>query len=324
MSAFVRRFQNQLLGFGVLVLLLIAGSVQIDGFTSSFNLKSMLVLGSFLGIAAAGQTLCALIGGLDISIPFVIGAANVLLVWLIGKGASAAVAILVVLALATLVGVANGLISYKVDAPPLIVTLGMGFAVIGATQIVAASGPSTFASYSPPPAWLIDMTSLNSSFLGTGIPTVTIVWLAISVGILGFLRFTRFGRGIYALGSNSLAARLALVKEAGIWIAVFTLSGFLAGAAGILLVGFSGGGAVSIGDPYMFTTIAAVVIGGTSLLGGKGGYGLTMLGVAILTVLQSFLVGIGFSPPAQQAMLGALIVVALAFYGREAHPRMRI
>ena len=98
----------------------------------------------------------------------------------------------------------------------------------------------------------------------------------------------------------------------------------MAAVTGMLLLGFSGGGFVGVGDPYLFTTIAAVVLGGTSLLGGSGGYGLTIVGVLVLQVLTSLLIGLGFSYAGQQAVFGMLIVPMVAVYARSPHVKMQI
>ena len=98
----------------------------------------------------------------------------------------------------------------------------------------------------------------------------------------------------------------------------------MAALTGIILLGFSGGGFVGVGDPYLFTTVAAVVIGGTSLLGGWGGYGSTVIGVIVLTVLTSLLVGLGLDYAGQQVIFGLIIVPMVAFYARSPHIRMQI
>lgn len=321
----LQRFQSQALGFAMLIALLIVGNAEVSGFTAGFNVRSMLVLTSLLGVAALGQTFCALVGGLDLSIPFVISAANIILVWLMGRGISPELACVIVLVAAAGVGLVNGLISRVVNAHSLIVTLGTGFVVLGGAQIITAIGTTeTGSEFVTPPQWLTKMSSVGGNTFGIGVPSVVLVWLIMALLALACLRLTSFGRGLYALGSNRAAAERALVSEPRTWLTVFSISGLAAGTAGILLVGFSGGGVVQVGEPYLFTTIAAVVIGGTSLLGGKGGYGLTMLGAAILVVLQTLLAGIGLSPPGQQAVLGALIILMLGFYAREPHPSTQV
>ena len=119
------------------------------------------------------------------------------------------------------------------------------------------------------------------------------------------------------------AARLS-ISERRLWVAAYAISGGMSAFTGVALLGFSGGGFVGVGDPYLFTTVAAVVIGGTSLLGGWGGYGATVIGVLVLTVLTTLLVGLGLSYAAQQAVFGLLIVPMVAFYARSPHIRMQI
>jgi ribose transport system permease protein len=303
----------------------IVGVITVDGFTGSLNLKSMLVFGSFLGIACIGQTLCALVGGLDLSIPFVIGAANIGALWLIGKGLPSGVAIVVVLACAVMIGALTGVISFRQPDQSLIVSLGVGFAVLGAAQIIVSAGAAQAGTvYGQVPSWLADTSSVQAKTVGVGVPPAVVLWLALGVAVSVYLRRSWFGRGLYAMGGNRVAADRVLVRELLTWVLVFVVSAVMAAIAGVLLLGFSGGAYADVGQSYLFTTVAAVVIGGTSLLGGRGGYGLTVLGVAVLTVLTTVLVGIGLEAAGQQAILGLIIVPMVALYGRLPHPRTQI
>jgi ribose transport system permease protein len=126
------------------------------------------------------------------------------------------------------------------------------------------------------------------------------------------------------MGANPTAGRLALIPPVLLSMIVFALSALFAAVTGILLAGFSGGADPSVGDPYLFTTIAAVVIGGTSLIGGRGGYGRTIAGVLLITVLTTLLVGLGASDAIQQMLLGVLIVVMIAIYGRQRRVREEV
>jgi ribose transport system permease protein len=313
------------IGGVLLVALVVVGAVTISGFWSLANLRSTLVLASFLGIASIGQTLCALVGGLDLSIPFVIGAANVGLLGLMNKGLSASVAIIVTIILAAVIGVVSGAVSYRQQGQSLVVTLGVGTAVLGLVQILVSSqgnsGISGGTIQGNVPGWLETFSSLRSP---VGVAPSVFLWAGLAAVTLVLLRRTWLGRGLYALGGNRIAAKRATIPELGIWILVFGLSAVTAAATGILLLGFTGGGYAGVGQPYLFTTLAAVVIGGTSLVGGRGGYGLTVLGVLILTVLQTILAGFSLSAAAQEAILGAIIVPMVALYARGPHPRMQI
>lgn len=309
----------------ILVALLMAGHFTINGFTSSFSLRSMLLLAAFLGVACIGQTLVALLGGLDLSIPYVIGAANILTLWLIGRGLSSMTAILIVLLMGILVGAINGLASLRLQGQALVITLAVGFAVVGATQIRTSIG-SQFGGnvYGRVPLWLINMSAPNGKTFGWAIPPIVLVWAILSIIALIIMRRTRIGRAIYMVGGNRKAAKLALVSEAIVWIGAYMVSGMTSALTGIALLGFTGGGFVGVGEAYLFTSVAAVVVGGTSLLGGKGGYGHTILGVLVLTVLSAVLVGYGFSTAAQQVVLGLLIIPMVALYARTPHPRTTV
>jgi ribose transport system permease protein len=306
--------------WGILLALVVVGAASIDGFTTSYSLRSMLVLGAFLGIAAIGQTLCALVGGLDLSIPFVIGAANLGLPYLTSRGVPSGVAVVIILVVAGGIGAVSGAVSRWVSVHSLIVTLGIGFAVQGVLQILTTSG-SAFAT---PPAWLTHLSAADRGTVGIAIPPVVFLWAFLAIVVIGVLSATSTGRRLYAIGDNPLAASRARVVERRLWIGSFAVSAMTAAATGILLLGFTGGGFADVGSPYLFTTIAAVVIGGTSLLGGRGGYGMTVLGVAILTVLTTVLVGFGLSSSQQQAVLGAVIVATVALYAREPHVSHRL
>jgi ribose transport system permease protein len=322
---FVAQRWSAAMAGAVLVALIAFGAATIDGFWSLLNLRSNLVFASFLGIATIGQTLCALIGGLDLSIPFVLGAANVGLVKLMNLGVPSGLGIVVVVMLAGLIGAFSGALSHRLRGQSLVVTLGVGNAVLGLVQIVVSkggvSGISGGTIEGKIPRWIERFSSFKQ---GIGIAPAVILWAALIVLTIVLLRRTWLGRSLYALGGNQTAAERVLVSSGWSWTLVFGASGVTAALTGILLLGYTGSGYAGVGDPYLFTTIAAVLIGGTSLVGGRGGYGLSVLGVLILTVLQTILSGYSLSQAAQEAILGALIIPTVALYARSPHPRMLI
>lgn len=317
--------KNIILGLIMLAGLLAVGAATVEGFLSGSNIRSMLLLGAFLGLASVGQTLCALLGGLDLSIPYLIGSANIGTLYMISSGVPAGLAIIVTLVLGLLVGILNGLISLHLQNQALIVTLGVGFATVGATQVLTSAGASNAGGTSGVvPEWLANISSLSGETLGLPVPPVILIWLVLAVGLVLIMRSTWFGRSTYALGGNRSAARLMLISESRRWVTVYALSGLFSAATGILLLGFTGGAFVRVGDPYLFLTVAAVAVGGTSLLGGRGGYGSTLVGVLVLMALTSLLVGYGLNNNAQQFVLGLLIVPLVGFYARNPHIRQQI
>lgn len=317
--------RSAFIGLTVLVGLFALGSWSVDGFASTTNLKSMLVFAAFLGLACIGQTLVALLGGLDLSIPFVIGASNVGLLYLIGLGVPPWIAVIVVIAAGALVGFVNGILSFPLQGQALILTLGIGFAVSGAVQIVTSIG-TAFAGnvFGTVPDWLRNLAAMNGRTFGLNLPPVILIWAILAVLLVLGLKNTTWGRQLYALGGNRTSASRVLISERRYWVGVYMLSGAISALTGSLLLGWSGGGFIGVGQPYLFMTLAAVVIGGTSLLGGYGGYGFTVIGVCVLQVLTSFLVGIGLKYEWQQFIFGLLIVPMVALYARSPHIRTQI
>lgn len=314
-----------ILGGVLLLLLFTVASVLVDGFASANNIRSILLLAAFLGLAALGQTMVATVGGLDLSIPFVIGASNILLAYLFGTAVPAPLAILIIAAMGAAIGLFNGILSYRLQGQALILTLGVGFAVVGGAQIFTTLGSQYSGTvFSQVPAWFSNIASISGTTFGLSIPPVILIWAAIAFALIFWINRTRAGRAIYAIGGNRTAAARLRISEFRVWVSTYTISGLTAAITGSLLLGFSGGGFVGVGDPYLFTTVAAVVVGGTSLLGGTGGYGATVIGVLVLQVLTSFLVGMGLNYAAQQTVFGLLILPMVALYARSPHIRYQI
>ena len=312
-------------GGTLLVALFIVASLMVEGFASANNFRSILLLAAFLGIAALGQTMVSLVGGLDLSIPFVIGASNILLAYLFGTDIPPAVALVIIAAMGIAIGLLNGILSYRLQGQALILSLGIGFSVVGAAQIFTTWGSQYSGTvFSQVPDWFAAISSINGTTFGLAIPPVVLIWAVIASGMIFWINRTRSGRAVYAVGGNRTAAARLSISEFRVWVTTYAISGFTAALTGMLLLGFSGGGFVGVGDPYLFSTVAAVVVGGTSLLGGAGGYTATIIGVLVLQVLTSFLVGMGLTFAAQQTVFGLLILAMVSVYARAPHIRNQI
>ncbi|WP_137929641.1 ABC transporter permease [Mesorhizobium comanense] len=317
--------RSAFIGLIVLLALVVISSFTINGFLSAANIKAILLFAAFLGIACVGQTLVALLGGLDLSIPFVIGSSNIGLLFLIGLGVPPWLALVFVLVIGAGLGFLNGVLSYRLQGQALILTLGMGFSIAGLVQILTSIGSSFGGNvFGTVPKWLQNLAAMNGRTFGLAIPPTILLWVVIAVIVIVGLRYSAFGRYIYALGGNRHSAKLIGVSEFKYWTIAYTISGFSAALTGCLLLGWSGGGFIGVGDQYLFTTLAAVVIGGTSLMGGYGGYGYTVIGVLVLQVLSAFLIGIGLKYEWQQFIFGLLILPMVALYGRAPHIRAQV
>ncbi len=295
------------------------GTLLIPGYSAPFSIRAILVLATLLAVASVGQTLVILLGGIDLSIPFVIGFANVVAAQLYGDGMNFALVCVVVAVLALVIGAFNGFVSVSLGVHPLIVTLGVGTCIQGAVLLWTAGFPSGSA-----PQIVTTIVSIGETVGPLPVPWLVpgfVVAAAIMILVLGR---TPFGRQLYATGSNPVAARLALVDTTLVWTIAYALSAFFAAVAGVLLLGFTGSAYADVGQPYLFQTIAAVVIGGTTLVGGRGGLVGTIAGALVLIELNTLLIGLGLSPPMVQAALGFVIIVLVSIYGREAHIRSAI
>ena len=313
------------IGLSVLVGLFIVGSLSVEGFLSILHIKSMLVFASFLGLACIGQTLVVLLGGLDLSIPFVIGSSNIGLMYLLTLGVPPWLALIAIILIGGGIGLINGFLSFRIQGQALILTLGMGFAVSGGTQILTSIGTAFGGNvFGVVPGWLSNIASINGIFFGLQFPPVVVIWVVAAIILIVGARTTTWGRNLYALGGSRVAAARLSISERAYWVAAYTISGAVSAITGALLLGWSGGGFIGVGDQYLFMTLAAVVVGGTSLLGGWGGYGFTVIGVLVLQVLTSFLVGIGLPYEGQQFVFGLLILPMVALYARSAHIRTQI
>ena len=191
-SRFIKGTKSVFVGISVLIGLFIIGSLTIPGFLTLMNMKSMLVFAAFLGLATVGQTFVAMLGGLDLSIPFVIGSMNVALMSLISKGVPPWLACVAILLLGALIGLVNGILSFRLQGQALILTLGVGFFVKGGVQILVAMG--TFSAgtvFGVVPPWMTNLASMNGKTIGLPIPPVVIIWIVASIIIIVGLRLTK-------------------------------------------------------------------------------------------------------------------------------------
>lgn len=301
------------------VILFLLVGLKLPSILSKSGLLSVLVLTAVLGIASIGQTLAILIAGIDLSIPATIGLANVLVATLTLQHWSFVSICLVLLVLSLVIGVLNGVLSSLFNLHPLVVTLGVGSIITGG--ILEHTNGETGGVV---PHFIVDAVSPIGRTAGMPVPLSVVIWVVLALLILFVERRSVIGRRVFALGSNATAARLALVNPVLTRVVVYSISAICASISGVLLAGFSGGASADIGQPYMFSTLTAVVVGGTALIGGRGGYGRTIAGAFITIEVQTLLIGLKVSISMQQVFLGLIILALVTVYGRERALSQRI
>jgi len=288
----------------------IAASLLTRGFGAYGHLRYLLELAAVIGLVAAGQTLVVIGGGIDLAVGAVITVTAILLPLLsVAWDPTGLVGVAATLLVAAGIGFLNGLGIAALRVHPLIMTLAMATLLQGLLVIVA--GGSAITVRNPVVEWL-------GSARPAGVPVGILLWLVVSAGVLVLLHRTAAGARIFALGTSPLAARLSGVDIGRTTVLLYTLSGLMAGIAGVLVLGMNRQGYVGIGDPYLLTSIAAVVLGGTSILGGRGTYAGTIPGAILLVTITALITVVNASPGWRSILFGGLILGLLLLSGREA------
>lgn len=287
----------------------IINRAQGDGaFLTPTQVSTTFLYAAILGLIAAGQTLVMLTGGIDLSVATTATAGAFMVSRFGSHGAAAAILAAVVVGL--VIGVVNGIGIAIFRVNPLIMTLGISTITLGVLTVEAQQ----------------QFTALVPNFvvtLGSGrflhyVPYDLLVWGPIAAAIVLGLRYSGIGRMIYGIGDNPLAMRLAGVRVWQVQLVVYALCGVLSAVAGILLVGFNNAADLGIGSPFLLPSVAAVVIGGTSIFGGLGGYSGTIVGALILTLLDSLLTILNASQALRQIIYGLIVLVLASLYARTA------
>lgn len=293
----------------VLLLLLAVAAVLSDAFLRPNYLFNIVRQAAPVGIAAVGVTLVMIAGGVDLSVGAVISlTAVVSAVLMEGAAANLPYAVVVALLVGTAIGLANGVLIAFNRVSPFILTLGMAIAVYGITQIY--SGGTARGVVAP------GFREVFNARIGGLVPVLALAFVLIAV--LGILaqRATRFGRSLYLIGSNAAAARLAGLPIARVTIAAYALSGFCAALGGLALLARSGVSSTFAGRGLEFDVLAAVVLGGTTFEGGRGGIGGTVAGLLVLVIAFNLVNIVGLDYNAQLIVKGAIIIAASAVYAR--------
>ena len=288
------------------------GGLIRPGFVNATQAINIVRLAAFLGIIAAGQTLVILGGGegIDLSIGAVVTLAAIL-AFRLNEGQNELVPLALALALAAgaFIGLLNGLGVAFLKIPPLVMTLGMAGVVQG--LILAITQGEMIGDTAPV------MGRYISAPLVLGIPGVVFIWFILALLIWLLLERTTYGKQLFGIGVNRVTARLSGVRVPLVVLVTYTLSGLLAAFGGFMLLGFTQTVFMNLGGPYLFPSVAAVVVGGTALSGGKGSYWGTMAGALVLTLITSLLTAMQLPEAFRQMTLGAILLILISVYGRQ-------
>lgn len=299
----LRRNVPILLSYLIVVLLFVAGTAKASGFGSGNHIRILALQASFIGMIGLGQTMCVLTGGIDLSVPWTFtGAAILTSILANGDSSKLPQVLLLVLGLAIAVGLVNGIGVAYVGVPPIIMTLGTNGALQGLLLVYTKGGISSF----PPPGlntWVLENT--------VGLPNLLWIWIAVMIFGTVVLSFTTLGRRLYGIGTNRGAAYLAGVNVRRTLVLPYVFSAVGGAGAGVLFMGFNGQAFLTMGDPFLFASAAAVAVGGASILGGNGHYIGTVAGALVLTLLNALLVLFSLGTGYLLISYGAVLLMAV-------------
>lgn len=294
--------------FILLILLVVALQILSPGIVNARWIGNTVKFAIPLALLAGCQTMAMLTGGIDLSVGTVATMAA-FVVATQGVDHAAPVAMLIALIPAVVIGFANGIGVGVFRVHPLIMTLGTSLIGVGFLQVYQRT---VIASGAKVPDFLI--------WLGTGVtwgfPNALLLFIPVAALLLFIQKRTGFGRVLYAIGDNERATRLAGVKYWQVILALYMFSSILAGIMGLLYMGLIRAPSLSLAEPLVLPSVAAAVIGGTSIFGGRGGYSGTILGALILTVLTTLLTILQMPEGARRILFGLIVLLVTAAYLR--------
>jgi ribose transport system permease protein len=303
------------IAFACIIVMLFLGSLYSSSFLSPEYLLQQLKVASFLGVIATGTMIVILLGQIDLSIPWVVAVGGMMSTAATGWGpVGHIIAIPFGIACGVALGLVNGFGVAYLRIPSMIITLAVN-AVAQGLMVVHTGGFSPQDSSSPA------MRTLATGELFFGLPNALIVWALVGAGAIFLLNRTTFGRAVYGIGNRERAAYLSGINTQRVVLIAFALAGGLSAFGGVLLAGYASKAAQAMGDAYLLPAIAAVVLGGASILGGRGSYLGTVAGVILITLLQSILSVVQMPEAGRQITYGIVIVAMLLLYGRESRTR---
>lgn len=306
---FCTKHSSVILTYIVAVLLLTFVSIMRPGYASMNNLKVLSVQAAVLGLTALGQTFVILTGGMDLSIPWMFTIASFMMAAMTkGSDAKLVYVIPIVLCVGILMGIFNGVGVSYVGIAPVIMTMASNIIfqglLVGITGGMPGSGTPDFIK------------KVATGTVG-GVSILFLFWLAVSAVAIVILIKTSFGRKLYAVGNSETVALFSGIHVKGIKVCAYAVCGFTAALAGIVYSGRLGQLYLGMGDEYQMQSVAAVAIGGVSLVGGSGSYAGTMAGVFILIILNGLLSAMNIEQSIQKIIYGIVLFLAVLLSSRK-------
>lgn len=307
MPAWMR--QGVTLSYILLIVLFGLAALINPNYASWANIRNLLEVGAFIGIIAIGQTMVIITGQIDLSVPWNLTFSAILMASLSAHGYDTSIAICAALACGTLVGMFNSIGTAVFRVHSLVWTLGVYALMQGLTLVF---------THAQPPKVIIPpfIRALGAGDIG-GVPISLLVWAVLAAIAVLLLRKSKFGRYLYAIGNNESALFLSGVDSRLAYLGAFAISGLCAAIAGVLITGYSSQTFLSMGSGYLLVPIAAVVIGGTNVMGGSGGYIGSISGTLIVVLLQSVLATVQIHQAGKNIVFGGIIIALVLLYGRE-------
>jgi ribose transport system permease protein len=298
-----------LLLFLVVVVLFVVAELIAPGFLAPSHVGAILRTASFLGIVAVGQTLVVLTGGIDLSVGALVTMGNVFIcMFMGGQNANNLWSLALILTLGAGFGTVSGIGVAYLKISPLVMTLAAGSLVTGVTLIFSQGAPKGLASPF--------LREVGVGTLFNALPNIVLVWVVLSAVVIAVLARSLYGRRLYYSGANPRAAALSGVPVRPVKVVAYAASGACAVLSGALMAGYTRTAFLGIGNEYIMWSIAAVVIGGTSLTGGRGGYAGTIAGAIILVLLESILTVVKMPEAGRRVASGVIILVMITIYFR--------
>ena len=304
-SSLTSVFQQTEFTLGVIIVaLFVITSVCTDNFFSVYNITNLMKQCAIIGVLAVAQTMIITTGGIDISGGAITGLSCMVLALLQrDTGMNFYLTLLIAVMFAIAAGFANGIIVYDFKVPPMIATLGMSTIIRGIIKIISKA-----LTVSGLDERILNMG--NNSFFGL-LPALAIIWAVVALIVFLILRYTVFGRNLYVIGSGVEVAKLSGIKVRKMFYSVYAFAGLLYGIAGIMLAARVQSALPTGGEGYDMNAIAAAVIGGASLSGGRGAVSGTLLGTILMVLINNAGVQFGLNTHVLEITSGVLIVFAV-------------